>query len=300
KVDISYILIDKDLYLDKISVQPEETREFYEENKDMFFSPAKVGIEYLRIPYEEAEDKDAAVEQSRKIYAELTRSPEKFGEIAEKNKLDYGKTKPFSREELIPGIKSGENLHNIAFSLKEGEVSPPVLSGPKKGSIYIIRKTEYIAPELLEFEKVEEGIISALSSVKCIRLADEKANDIYGRIAGREMTLEKAGKLNGQLVKTETGIKADGYIQNIGPAGPIVTRALKSGEGEVVSPIIIKEKGALLVRVDKIIPADEAGFEEKKDELRRNFLARKQIEAVEKWMEKNSSRIKLRRSLSDL
>ena len=34
KVDLSYILIDKDLFIDKIKIEPEEVKTFYENNKN--------------------------------------------------------------------------------------------------------------------------------------------------------------------------------------------------------------------------------------------------------------------------
>jgi peptidyl-prolyl cis-trans isomerase D len=300
KVDLSYILIDKNLFADKVKIDPDEVKSFYDENKAGFFSPAKADIEYIEILYEDAAQKTATIDKVRDVYPEFEQSPEKFKETAEKHGLHHGRTGPFSRDELIPGIKSTAQLHDTAFALEEGEISRPVLSGEESGAAYILRKVQYIPPSPLEFEDVKQGIKEALADAASLRMAEEKATPLYEEITQAGMTLEGAGKINGQVVKTAKGINAKGYIQNIGPAGSIVTRALKSEEGKVIGPITVREKGVLLVRIDKITPADETEFEDKKETFRQNLLTRKQMGAMDKWFAENTSGVKLLRSLDEL
>lgn len=300
KVDLSYILIDKKLFADKVKIDPDEVKSFYDENKISFVSPAKSDIEYIEILYEDLAQKNAAVDKVGDVYPEFKQSPEKFKEIAEKNALRHERTGPFSRDELISGIKSTAQLHDVAFALEEGEISQPVLSGEESGAVYILKKVQHIPPAPLEFEDVKQNIKEALADAESLKMAEEKAVPFYEKIIQTGMTLEGAGKINGQVVKTAKGINAKGYIQNIGPAGSIVTAALKNAEGKVIPPITVREKGVLLVRVDKITPADESEFEEKKETFRQNLLTRKQMGAMDKWFEENASGIKLLRSLNEL
>jgi hypothetical protein len=300
KVDLSYVLIDKDMFTGKVKVEPGEAEKFYEENKNSFFSPAKADIEYIEIAYDGLPQRDTVVEKLRKIYPELQKSPEKFKEIAEKNDLRHGRTGPFSGDELIPGVKSTANLHGVAFALEEGAISQPIFSGKEKGTIYILRKAKYIPPSPLKFEEVKGTITEGLLDAKRLRMTEEKAASLYEKIRKDDLTLADAGKISGQVVKTAKGINSSGYIQNVGPAGLTVVRALNSEKGKVIPPITVREKGVLLVRVDEIIPADETEFEEKKEKFRQNVLNRKQMEAADNWFEENAPRIKLQRSLDEL
>ncbi|MFQ5952797.1 MAG: peptidylprolyl isomerase [Candidatus Omnitrophota bacterium] len=300
KIELSYILIDRNLFADKVNVLPEEVEIYYEENKDKLLSPAKVDVEYIEIPYENTSQRDSAIEKLEKIYPELRKAGQKFKETAQKHGLSYERTGVFSREELVPGIKESGQIHDAAFSLKKGETSSPILSGPEKGSIYVLRKIEHIDSAPLKFEEVKEKIREALLTAKSLQLAAEKGNQLYEKMTEEGMTLEEAGKISGQVVETAQGIGSNDYIENVGPAGTIVTQALKTGEGKAVPPLTFMEKGVLLVRVDKIIPADEKDFEEKKDELYQKLLSGKQIRAMDRWFQENAHKIKLKRSLNEL
>ena len=300
KVDFSYILIDKEIFADKVSVDPDKVKKFYDENTSGFLSPPKADIEYIEFLYEDPSKRTVTIEKIKEIYPKLQKSPENLKKIAKENGLRYGKTGVFSRDEMMPGVKSTEQLHSVAFALEEGKISQPIFPATEKGSIYILRKVSHIPPAQLKFEEVKGGITEALLDAKSLQMAGEKATPLYERITKGTITLEDAGKVAGQVVKTAKGINSAGYIQNIGPARPVVTSALKSQEGNVISPITISEKGVILARVDKIIPADEAEFAAQKEKFRQNLLARKQMNAIDRWFEENAKRIKLHRSLSDL
>ncbi|MGB2879156.1 MAG: peptidylprolyl isomerase [Candidatus Omnitrophota bacterium] len=299
KVDISYVLIGKSLFIDKINVEPEEIRTFYANNKNAFLSPAEIDIEYVEIPYDE-EKRTTATETIRKMYPELQASPNKFSTIAEKNGFRYGRTGLFSQNELIPGIQSTKTIHDLAFSMKVDEISPPVFSESDKGKVYILRKLKHVPPAPLQFEEVRDNIRDIILDSKCLGLAEEKASQLHERITKGGMPLEEAGKIHGQVSKTASGIGPGDYIQDVGPAGAVVARALKSGAGAVLPPMTVKEKGVLLIRVDKIIPVSEENFEKQKEPLRQELLARKQMAAIDKWMEENSSKIRLKIPLDEI
>ena len=77
-----------------------------------------------------------------------------------------------------------------------------------------------------------------------------------------------------------------------------MTRAQETGKGKMLSPITVT-KGVLLVRVDDILPADEAAFDGKKESLRNNILIRKQIGAIESWFRKNELKAQLKKPLEE-
>ena len=299
QVELSYIIIDKGSFTGKAAVSAEEVKKFYDANKDKFFEPARVEVEYVEFPYKNSSEKNSVTRQIEKIHPELSEFPTRFAQTAEKYGLRHGKTGLFSRKDVIPGVTFFKGFYNAAFAMKKGEISPPVFSSPEKGTAYVLRKIKDTLPRHQEFEEVRPNIVKGLTERKSLLLAKEKADGFYDRMTKTGVTLEEAAnELDQKIQKTEP-VTFNGYIENIGQAGEIVIRARETGRGGITHPIII-EKGALLARVDNILPADEAGFEEKKELLRKNLLMQKQMNTLEKWFRENTTKVQLKKRLEEL
>ncbi len=282
KVKISYLLVDKELFEQDAVIAPQKVRESYESNKEKFLTPAKIDIEYIEISYENVKERDEAIDALKKVYPSLQKSPETLSQAAEENGFKHGTTGPFYREELIPGIKFSKKVHEVAFNLKKGEVSIPVIPSSEKGEIYILRKIEDYPPRALSFDEVKDFIYSTLKEQEKLKLAAKKGDEIYGKIVAKNTTLNKAAKELGRQVESTDFLTSNSYIENIGPAKTIVTMALETEPGNITSPIQTA-KGTLIVETEKIIPADEAKFEENKKNLRKALLNQKQISVLDKW-----------------
>ncbi|MEA3489460.1 MAG: SurA N-terminal domain-containing protein [Candidatus Omnitrophota bacterium] len=296
KADLSFILIENDLFADKVEVSDAEAREYFRANSADFMEPAKVEVEYLEFPYESATDRDRVIAEIEKLYPQLREFPAKLMETADKYGKRYGRPQPFSREDVIPGIPFFRDFHETAFAMEEGEISPPVFSSPEKGSAYIIRKIKGIPPETKDLDQVRDNVKSSLAEKKRASLAMEKADELYKKITASGGTLEETA-LEFDRKITKTGpIAFNGYIENVGPAEKIVFRARETGEGGIIPPLSV-QRGVFLARVDELIPADEAGYEKNKDLLHRNLLIHKQMETMEKWFKENRAGIGLNKPL---
>ncbi|RKY40829.1 MAG: hypothetical protein DRP85_07805 [Candidatus Makaraimicrobium thalassicum] len=299
KVELSYIIIDKDLFTDQVTVSAEEVEKYYESNKNKFFEPAKIEVEYIKFPYEDTSARNAVVPEIEKIHSEVERSPARFEKIAENSGWRYGKTGPFSLKDVPPGITFFKEFQDTAFALKQGEISRPVFSSPEKGTAYILRKTRDIPRRRQDLKEVEKDIRKTLAGRKCLVLARKKANNLYAEMTETDVTLEETAAALAQQIKTTGPVTSGGYIENVGPAKEIVTRAQKAGEGRILPPIPVK-KGAFFARVDAVLPTDEADFREKKENLHKTILSRKQMNAMEKWFKESKAKTELKKSLEDL
>lgn len=296
KAELAYIIIDKEAFLGGTEISDKDAEIYYEENKENFFDPPKIKIEYMDLPYETASQKDTVTQTIDELYSRLKLSPDKLEETAKKEGFHYAKTKVFSREETAPGIVFFEEFYDAAFALEKGNLSLPLFSSPEKGNAYLIRKIEDIPSQPKNFEDAKTSIIKTLKEEKGLVKTKEKADELYSRIVSSETTLEKIAAEIGQEIQTTEAIAIDGYIENAGPAQRLIEEALKSEEGKILSPFTSK-KGTILAQLNKIIPADTSEFDKNKEHFRNQLLSTKQADTIGKWLNKNSHRIKLESAL---
>ncbi len=299
KVVISYFMIDPSVFSAETAVTDEDARSFYAKNKDLFFEPEKVDVEYIEFPYDSSSGKESVLRKIENMYPELVKEPSRFGEIAGSYGFRHGDTGPFSRDNVVPGITFFNGFQDAAFSLKEGEISSPVFSSPESGVAYILRKTRIIPRKPRSFEEAREEIKATLKDEKCLELADKTAGGLFDEIASGSITFEDAAKRSRAETRTTGDIDINGYIDNVGPSGEIVLLALDAGEGKVMPPVLTK-KGAFLGRVDRITHSDEKAFESQKEKFRADILSRKQMAIMDKWFKENRGKTKLYKPLEDL
>ncbi len=299
QVVLSYILIDREQFSDQVSVTDMEVAEFYKNNTSSFLSPEQVSVEYIELPYSDVSQKNRVMETLQKIYPDLGGSPDRFRQIADENDLTFGETGLFSREDVIPGIKFFKEFPETAFALGENGISTPVFSGQDSGSVYVLHKTGKVPPMPLPLDSIKEALTKGISEKKMILLAEEKAGELRDSINVNGTTLEDQAALVELEVVTTEPVSAEGYIENIGPAGDIVVGALQTGENRIMPPVQTV-KGALLVRVDSIIPADEAEFQGVRDSLKNQLLVRKKLSLLDEWFAGNTSDVNLNKRLEDL
>jgi peptidyl-prolyl cis-trans isomerase D len=298
KVDLSYVFINKDQYADAAKPKDEEVKSFYDENKSKMFSPPRVVAEYIEIPYADAKGRDDAERALTGLYPALEKDPAKFIEDAKAAGLKTGETAPFSREEVIPGIEFSKDFHAAAFSLREGEISPIILTAQDKGTAYLIRKKADVPPHNLSFEEVKGDIEKALADHKAMNITAAKADDILKKISSGE-TLEQAASDIPSGIKTTGMISYKDYIENVGPAQDAVIAAVETGEGKVMLPIPT-DNGMLIARADKITAADVSEFEKNKASITKNILIQKQMAALDGWLSQKALQVKLKKSLEEM
>ncbi len=299
QVELSYIFISKTLPLGDTTVTEEEAKKLYEDNKDRFYSPEKVEVEYIEMEYDGVDQRDLAGKKIEEIYPDLKTSPEKFREYAEKHGLRYGKTEPFSREGVIPGVNYTRGLQEMAFDMEEGDISRPLFSSPQKGAVYVFRKTGHIPTKPVSYEEIHDDLIQLLTDQKRLKNAEQKANEYFAKITDEGITLEEASNLMDIPVMNIGPLAAGGYIENVGPAKNIVFNAVTAGKGEVIRPITT-QNGVILARVDTIIEADETVYEEQKDAIRANILMQKQMMFLDVWLKENTSDVELKAKLDEI
>ena len=297
-VDISYIFVDKERFADKAEVNDEETAAYYKANRASFIDPSKVEVEYMEFAYNDVAEKRTIIEKMEKLYPEITGTPDEFKQIATKNDIRYGETDAFAKEDVVGGVAFFKGFTDTAFMMKDGDISPPLFSAPEKGVAYILHKTGSIAERPLSFEESEELIITTLQNQRKLDAAEKEAFAIYDRIQSISSFDTEATALTRE-VRTAGPVRADGYIESIGPARDVVLAALEVEPKTIIRPITTKN-GVAIVRLDSIVPADEAIFEENKEDIRQNIILQKQAAVMEQWFRENTKDVRLDKPIDEL
>ena len=300
KVVFSYFLVNKDNYFESIEITDREILDAYERNKDRLYSKERAEVEYIEVPYSSAEEKNRIAPELKKTAVEISGNGISFEESAGKLNYKYGKTEFFTADDALTEMEWFKGFNDVAFALKDGEVSYPVFSETDKGSAFIIKKTGTELPELLPFEKVKAEITLALKNVKSVEKAKAAADELFESISSSKMTFEDAASSIEASVSQTPLLSSVDYIGEVTSARELVIAALAS-QDEPFLPPFITHKGVLLTRIDEIYKApSEELTEEVREALKQNIISRKQATAVNDWLKQHSADIETSKPLEKM
>lgn len=297
EVKFSYIMVEKDP--SPVPVSDKEARDLFTAHKGAFLTPDQVDVEYIELPYNDTTDKTTVIRQLEKLYPVLRETPGDMLEIAKASGLRHGTTGPFTREDVVSGIKFFKGFSDTAFSLSDGEISTPVFSNQEKGAAYVLRKIGTVPSRQQTFAEAHGNIIPLIEEQKRVSAAEKTAAALYYSINTSGVSLDEAAVSAGKEIKTVGPVNYNGYIENVGAAKDIVSAARKAKAGAVIDPIMVKN-GVVIVRVEEVIPGDAAAFEKDKTLLKQRLLSQKRMNTIEEWFKNNGEKIKLSRKLDNL
>ncbi len=293
---ISYLLIDKEAFTATAPVSEEEAKKYFETHLREFQTPTQIDIEYIEFPYTDLDTKKAATNKANELHMRVEKYPTTFEETASKHGMRYRRTGPISMDKLIPGTKSSKKVHDVAFSMDNGEVSPPLIVGESEGTIYILRKLETVAAELPSFKVVKDIVIEKLTDKQKMQLAKEKAAVIYQDISDQTLSLQKAAEELNQKVQTAENVSSNGYIDNLGPARSIIESTVGASAGDTLPPIATP-KGMVITRIDIISPVSNEKFEEQQETIRTQVIKNQRRKVLQQWLEEKAPKATLKKQL---
>lgn len=284
KVNISFFLVDKDSFKSESGVSEDDIKKYYSENIQEFNIPAKTVIEYIEMSYANYEEREEVVKTIQEIYEKARKEPEKLEEIAKNYGIIYKKTDPLSQFDIIPGIRFSKEIYKIAFALRKGSVSKPVLTSEEaeSGKAYILRKVDIIPAAALSYESARNIISKKLDDMRFNAAARGKADELYKKLASGDTTLKKAAKEINANVETAENLTLYSYIEKIGPAKDIIEKSVNPGPNNMLEPIS-STRGILLVKIESVSKAPKEAYTEERAKLFEEILTQKKIEIQEKW-----------------
>src|SRR5262245_44905270 len=185
-----------------------------------------------------------------------------------------------AREEPIPGLGRDPKLDESIFSLAIGGVSPVVKTPAGYAVVKVLEQMPAGVPPLAE---IKDRVIDAIKRERAEAKATERAKALAAALAKGGDFLATA-KADG-FTTGETGLfsRAEPLKDRALP-GTVVVAALQTPVGQVSEPIRAGT-GIYIVKTLERQPADQAGFDKKREELEKQLLEQKRAQAWDNWVQ---------------
>jgi peptidyl-prolyl cis-trans isomerase D len=167
--------------------------------------------------------------------AAFKKNPQQFDQIAAQNHLRVVTVDAAGAGDPVPELGVNRDFEDAVYSLKKGEVSPPVSAPGNRTIVALV--TGVFPPHPATFEEVESQIRPALADNKARQLVTKKAADLLAKVKELNGDLKKAAKSMGLEVVSAPEFSRNGAIEGLGspdaipeiftkPAGTIFGPAL--------------------------------------------------------------------------
>jgi len=273
-----------------VQVGEEELREYYRTHREDFWRGKRARLLYVtfrKVPT--SSDSLLALEEAREL-AERARSGEDFGELAREYSDDPGSAQKggdlgyFHRGQMV------KEFEEVAFGMKPGEVSDPVLS---RFGWHVIKVEDRRG-------KGKDVEVRARHILVKVEPGEETLEGLYNQVqelledAKQAGDLRRVAQAKGLQVK-DTGFFGEGaFVPGIGAAGALVSFAFQARVGDVRS---YEDDGAFyVVQLAERRGAGVRPFEEVREQVRRlvgmekkRHLARRRLEPILQQLERGEA-----------
>jgi len=219
----------------------------------------------------------AAVRQSNR---------QSLDDLAKKFNLELGETPPASATEPLGALGSSQDLHQVVFQLRPGELSAP-LQLPQ--GFVIISVKDVLPAHQGTLAEVRDKVLADYQQDKSIELARAKADDFAKHIQAGE-DFDKAAKALDLVAKNPDSFSRTGTVPDLGTAQQL-SAAFTMPVGQASAPVQIAGNWLVykVVGHEAVIPEDLA---KQSDQLREELLQTKQQAAFEAFRVSLEDRLK--------
>ncbi|MGB9863897.1 MAG: SurA N-terminal domain-containing protein [Candidatus Saccharicenans sp.] len=266
-----YVFLKTEDLQKEVTVSDSEIEKYYRENINQFKEPAKIKVSRIYLPYTE-QDKKQVLEQANSLKSRLA-AGENFAQLAS----------TYSKDEKAKnggdwGYYDWQSLP--AEEIKEinrldtNQTSEVIDTGKAAVILKVTEKMPEITRSLAE---VKAMIQVNLKETKARAKASERI-DKLAKIAAKTRNLEEAARREGLKVE-DTGLLKNGDpIAGVDSSGSISQALFElKKEKDLTSPIFTYE-GVALAQLLKIEPEHPASYDEVKNEVRNDLLNEKKKE----------------------
>ena len=281
KRDVSYILIDKNDYLDQYTPSNSKIINYYNNNKKLFLESEK--RDFLQFNFKSLEE---ASEFKNKT---ISFNSENIIKFAEENNITFNKFTSVANDEVL------EELSDVIFSLKENNISSVVETTLAKHVIIVSK----IYPEIQNtIAQSKNKIIETLLEVELNNYILELKNNISQQILDGT-SLNEIANINSLTIKnlsraerTFDTIKDDFVINEI------VTKAFSSNKDFVSDIEDINDNQSIIINVDNIIYEKPYELNQVFERVSDDWIKSLKIKEIESYIDDSISNSKLIKDLS--
>lgn len=275
EIEMEYLLIKP---AKGIKIKEKEIERYYQENKEDYRVPEKIKMRHILIK----EERKEALEKIKGIKRRLKKG-EDFGKLAK----EFSQCPSKEKGGDLGFIKKGDMIpefEKVAFRLKVGQLSHPVIT---RFGYHLIklekRKESYIPP----LDEVKKKIKGGLEEEKGWQMAKEKAQEIRKEIEKEEL---------GALAKRfSLEVKGTGLFKRgrSNLSRKIEEEACGLKEGEVKGPLRERD-GYYIIKLIKRKGRDAERFAEEKETFTKDFTQKKRALAYNQWYQELYQKAKIK------
>ena len=281
KRDVSYILLDKNDYLDQYTPSNSKIENYYNNNKKLFLEPEK--RDFLQFNFKSFED---ASEFKNKI---ISFNSENIIKFAEENNITFNKFTSVANDEVL------EELSDVIFSLKENNISSVVETTLAKHVIIVSK----IYPEIQNtIAQSKNKIIETLLEVELNNYILELKNNISQQILDGA-SLNEIANINSLTIKNlSRAERAFDTIKDDLIINEIVTKAFSSNKDFVSDIEDINDNQSIIINVDNIIYEKPYELNQVFERVSDDWIKSLKIKEIESYIDDSISNSKLIKDLS--
>jgi len=283
QIKLKYLLFKKRDVEKEIKVTDEEIKQYYESRKDEFHKPERVGARHilLKVPANASkEEKEKIHKKAMELYERIKKG-EDFAKLAKEFSEDVASAKRGGDLGLFSKGRMVKPFEKVAFSLKEGEVSEPVLT---RFGYHIIKVYKKEPEGIKPLKEARPAIIRKIKSQKAVKVMWDKANAAYDDIIDIG-SLDEYVKINKAKAKTTNFFSRKNPPRSLSLKPDVLDSLFLLQKGEL-SSLVETPQGVLIAEVaDKRAPYVPP-FNEVKDKVKKDFIKAQAKELCRKKAEK--------------
>lgn len=278
KLIVEYLKFSTDDYKDKIEVTQKEIEQYYEENSQQYNIPEKVEARHILIKTDESYDNDKIEEKRKKameIYEMAMDKINKFEDLAKKysegpSNVNGGDLGTFAKGDMVAPFS------DMAFSMKEGEISKPVKTKFGWHIIKVVAKHE--ATKKL-FNDIKDEIKKNILEKKTSEVAYYAAGDAFDAIVDGD-SLEQAGLITKKKVFKIGPFSENGQGIDSKNNSKFIKAAFSTSINEISQIVEIDNSYYLVKPIERIEP-EIIEFETVKEKIKADLIVKMQNEKAE-------------------
>jgi peptidyl-prolyl cis-trans isomerase D len=214
-----------------------------------------------------------------------------LAEIARESGLGVLSPEPFTLSEPIEGIGREPKLNEAAFAASPGQIPDVVQT---TDAHYVFRLVERIPSRIPDLSEVRAAVEQAFRKQRSEELAKGRAEALLPQLQ-QQRDLAALAAANG-LVLEESGpfTRTGTYVPKLGAQPDLKKVAFQlTPENPVASGVYQSQGDAILAVLKESLPADDAKFEEQKETLRQQALARRQGTVNEQFLNRLKAKARI-------
>jgi peptidyl-prolyl cis-trans isomerase D len=278
EVKLEYVTLTADALGAQIALDPAEVKKQYDDNPRLYGKPEERQAAHILIavkPDASPDEKEKAKAKADEIAAQAKKNPAQFAELAKKLSQDPGSAQQggdlgfFARDGSM--VKPFEDA---VFSMKEGEISPPVQTD---FGWHVIKLTAIRPGKQQSFDEVKTQIEQDLKRQKGSRKFAESAEQMQNLVYEQADTLQPVAKALNLSVQS-TPFLSRAQVQALAQNNAKFVEAVFNPDSlqgrRNTEPVEVAPSTLMSARVVDYKPARARPFDDVKAEIRRQLERR--------------------------